>query len=791
MKKFLIIALLISLNAFSISYEKIGEWGFGKYQQIAMKGDIVYGISKEAGISVIDFSNKENPQKIDAFYRNYKFNNMLISGNTAFISTDGALLIADISNNVPQILSMLDLPGDCRRMHLLNNLLFVAGGEGGLFVVDVSDLNHPSLYSHYQNDDFSFIVDVDVNDKYIYLADSEVGIFVLESSDYKDFSLVGNTKDAAYRVKLISSSYLMAALGKAGIKIYDMTDLLNVSLVGGYSATVNIVDFEYEGNTVYCANKTSGLLLLDITDMENITKISEVSAYDTFTALAKSGNYVFVAANKEGVLCVDVEDINSPSIKGVYNDCTYSNGVVAFDDKLVTSNFYGGLNFLSIEDPSFPVRLNQSNDLTFPFGIAQNYDVFYAACGDNGVGIYKVAGDELTFEGFFNIGASVIDVKYSSGLLFVSTDSNGLKVFDVSDAESPVEKASFFEGESVLNVFVYNRFISVSKGFDGVSLGKIDNGEIIWLQDIFFNGFIISSLFNGSSLIVSDFYNGVIFCVLNENYSIINEEVRYSGKFVDNFFLFDGLIYAAFEDYGVFIFSLDDNFSEVGHIQTNSNVKDLFVNERFLIIAEGESGRILVYRIVDRNTNIYTVPIYGLNKVEVENNCGKNAEVDIVVYKDLKPVQFKRIKIKGKGKVYLDLAKGDVLRCMSDANSVNVYLLPGSVFNQSNALTLKNSVAKKMYGYINPNSFYQVISIENKSKQSGYFTISFFDAGGRLVIQKDVFVEAGDSRSFNFMLRGWYSFVVSGDYEFTATLYQKGIFSSELKYLEPVRLELY
>ncbi len=796
MKKFLIIALLISLNAFSISYEKIGEWGFGKYQQIAMKGDIVYGISKQSGISVIDYSDVNNPVRLGEFSRTDEFHNMLIEGDTGFISAEGKVYITDVSNNIPETISVIDLDADCYRMAISDNKLYVAGGSAGLIVLDVSDLEHPSvLGSYFDSDNMKDVVDVAVNSNGdIYVIDKEKGLFILKTSDFQTYEQIGRMSGQMFRVKFLSDTEIVLSYGQNGLRFYNCENPDSLKYLSQYTQVNFISDFVVDGDTIFCADNHNGLLVLDISKIESPSLIKNVVIPAVCYAIEKKDNYIFSVNGTGGVLCLDISDPTNVSQVSSFDDVSYCLDMAYFNGKLLLADFYNGIKSLSTENISHMELLDLKRGEGYPSALTLKDNYIYYADSTKGIGVLKINEDgTLSDVNYLELEGNFLSIATYGNYLIAAGEYGGLYLFDISDRENPQLLDRVYRYQSVVNVNVSGSgVIVVSAGFNGVKLCSIEDGELVELNSIDVDGYAQDALLLNGNLFVADFYNGLWLDKVDEDFQVTESGLYLEGETPESLFSAGNYLYVASGSNGLYVFNLTGKSPEqVAYIETHSNVKDMFVNDNVLYIAEGLSGKVDVYLIVADGTKVYTAPLNNSREIEIRNNCAKRSLVNVVVYRNLKPIQFERVILEGKAKSSIFLKNGDVIKCISASNNISIRLFPDVPGKDELSLTLSNTTANMMRGNIEPDSFFQRISIENVSDSNGYFSILFFDGNGKLVSQRKVFVEAGDSRDFNFMFLGCYSVEVRGESKFTATLFQSGIFSRKLNYLQPVRLELY
>ena len=795
MKKIIPVLFLISLGAFSISFEKIGDWGFGRYQQIAMKGNIVYGISEESGISVIDYSDVKHPLKVGEFSRTEKFHNMLIDGDTAYISMRGKIFITDISNVIPQTVSIIDLDADCYRMALVGDKLYVAGGYAGLVVVDVSDKTHPSMLGNYiDEDNMTNVIDVAVNENGdIYVVDKEMGLYILQTSDYKNFERVGRMKAKMNRVEILDSTHIVLSYGQQGIKFYNSENTHSLKYIGSYNEVNYISDFVIDGDVMYCSDNYNGLLILDISTFGAPSLIKSVPTPTICYSLVKNGDHVFTANSTGGIYCYDVSSPSEPKMLSFYSDSSYPMDMVYTNNHLLLADFYNGIKSLSGEDLANLDLKDLKRGEGYPVAIAMKDNYIYYADTAMGVGVLKLEQDgTLSDINYLELDGNFLGLAIYNNNLFCAAEYGGLYQIDITNRENPVVVNEIYKFQSVVKVRANSDgFLTLACGFNGVKILKISGGNLQEIADIDVDGYAIDAQLKGNTLFVADSYNGLWVLTLNTSYQIESSKLLLGGKNPESFALSDDRLYVACGDKGVFVLKGVDDFSQIGFIATHSNAKKVLISGNFVFIAEGLSGKVDVFRVVTDGTKVYSCPSSFEGELSIFNGCARSTTVDVIVSNNLTPLQFKRVTVKARGKVSIHIKRGDTVKCLTEGNRIKAMFLPFFSDGCEMPLPLSNNSYKVMTGNTSPFAFYHLLSIENTSLTDSYFTIYGYNANGKLVFSKDVFIEFGMSKSIPFVFNKVHSFRVESKMNFKATLLERGATGVNYRYLEGVRLERY
>jgi hypothetical protein len=155
-----------------------------KSDAVYTDGNFAYVIDQDSGLFVIDVSNASSPQLRGRFneenYWDYsEFDDVVVSGNYAFVSSIQNLHIIDISDKTkPVQINRWELPAAGRDLFLQNNLLFVAANTDGIIVFNISDPANISLVGSFVTPDLAF-ASFAAGDK-IFVADYNSGLRVLQ-----------------------------------------------------------------------------------------------------------------------------------------------------------------------------------------------------------------------------------------------------------------------------------------------------------------------------------------------------------------------------------------------------------------------------------------------------------------------------------------------------------------------------------------------------------------------------------------------------------------------------------
>ncbi len=302
----------------SVQYKQLATVA-GTFNDVAVNGNTVFlagdfTLNYNAFLTIIDVTNASTPRILSTLANSTGLvvgNGIAISGDVAFVAVSVGLQIVDVSNlNVPRTLSVVsnNLNGTALNVVVSGATVFVAEEKGGLQIVDVSNPSAPRVLSTVPNSPNGIAYDVAVNGSIVFVAD-----------------------------------------GVAGLQIVDVNDLSApqvLSVTGGIFA--NAVNIAVSGDTVFVVN--SFLRIVDVSNLALPRVLSTVMT-NGITAVAVSGDTVFVGAGVSGLQIVNVSDLMNPRIVvTVPNNPTSGEavGVAIIDNLVFITEFGAGLRIIDI-----------------------------------------------------------------------------------------------------------------------------------------------------------------------------------------------------------------------------------------------------------------------------------------------------------------------------------------------------------------------------------------------------------------------------------------------------------
>jgi hypothetical protein len=400
-----------------ISLNVVAQTG-GRTQGVAMRAPYAYiGVGMQ--VVALDVSDPSAMLQIGA------------TGSLGGAVRDIALPAA---NPIPPELPRARLPRGLRQTP--RSLAYVAAGEGGLYIIDVSNPAQPFITGTYAAPGYA--EGVAVSGDYAYVADGPGGLRIV------------NVRNPSQPVEVASA--------------FGQDYVFGVSLAGHYA---------------YLAAAASGLLVADISNPAAPREVARLSIAAFAYAVAAVGQTVYVAAGSAGLVVIDVTNPSLPVESSVSQTPGWAMGVEANGNTLYIADSLGGVLVMDISDRTRPAALGS---IQFPGGDSQRVAVDGAVVlvSDRNMGLRALDVSNPVrpaASGNFQPMGATQAVAVANGYAYVA-DGATIRVFDISDAAQPRELSVFqyasfgTAGPPVLTVS--GNFVYLAAGFSALGAVVVD-----------------------------------------------------------------------------------------------------------------------------------------------------------------------------------------------------------------------------------------------------------------------------------------------------------------------------
>ena len=324
------------------------------------------------------------------------------------------------------------------------NISYLAEGEKGLTILDITDITNPVKIGGYDTDGMLYSITLSKDKSKIFLTDSVEGLVMLDISNPTTPELIDkiSMEGAPYSV-VISDDENTAYVSDAdkGLVVVDMTNPYNLIIKSTIDTKGNCMQtvLSADETKAYISDAQNGLLILDINNSEKAVELGHyvTDGYVFGIALDENNQIVYLADMIKGLFAIDVSNASHPQLIDLYESNPMK--VTLSPDKTKA--------YLSVKNKIAVLDISNAQTMTLQkgFDAAQlNYTIVlskdkkraYVASDKQGLTIVDLFNTSQSniFESFHSTGyAYGVALSYDEKRAFVPNGKDGFLVVDISD----------------------------------------------------------------------------------------------------------------------------------------------------------------------------------------------------------------------------------------------------------------------------------------------------------------------------------------------------------------------
>jgi hypothetical protein len=287
------------------------------------------------------------------------------------------------------IIGECPLPGYAKKIELVDNLAYVADGQGGLQIVDISNPESTYVVGQYLADrDLSGVA---VRDTFAYVAlasSTSGGLVVLNIADPTNPVLVGQDNTIfAYDVAAPADDTMYVYV--AARYWFHVEDIYTFPQYPQYarrfSTPGNIRAVCMVDTIAYLACEQMGLQIINLAIMiDSLALVGWADTPSNARHVYALDNFAYIADGRGGLVIVDVTDIENPFIVSQFDTPQYANAVYVSNNLAYVADGDGGLQVI---DVSLPAEPEFYGEVQTPYanGVCVRNDTVFVADQDMGL----------------------------------------------------------------------------------------------------------------------------------------------------------------------------------------------------------------------------------------------------------------------------------------------------------------------------------------------------------------------------------------------------------------------
>ena len=297
-----------------------------------------------------------------------------------------------------KIVKVFQTPGYAQDLVKRDHYLYMAQGEGGLLVVDVADPENPQIVSITTDNVRGYSTKIEVKDSVAYLAAGSFGVTVINILDPNEpFTTVWNLNMKPAKNIHIMGDDLVTAVSEQGVNIASISIPTQPEVRAGLSTTGYAMDVANTNDTAYMLVATGemGLAMYDISDFQQGYGVypnvgwCDTPGYAEDVELVDEKSLAYVACGTAGLQIINYADTNNVHIVGSYDASGYAKELVVKNNFVYMTTELSGVQIFDVADETNPMLMGVV-DTEFALGIDVDDAYIYVADEDEGLIIIAI-----------------------------------------------------------------------------------------------------------------------------------------------------------------------------------------------------------------------------------------------------------------------------------------------------------------------------------------------------------------------------------------------------------------
>ena len=420
------------------------------------------------------------PQKPDPWAHH-----VIAQDSTAYVSTGwgGARIVKyDPAGNLDSLSTWIyaGTPAEIRSIWIVGTNAYIAGGQSGLFSrIDVSDPSNPTgpIYLPLDTDGFtsSVVVEQKAGGDTAFVADRWNGHLLIDVSTGSQPSLMRtiSTADRTYNA-VIDGQNLYLAAGNTGLKIFNTTIPSppdeRLDPIGTYDTPGEARDVVKVGTSAYVADGSGGLAIVNVSNPASPALYGDYDPQGEacLAVDVPTGSYAYLACGTDGLRIVNVSVPSSP-FEVIHQTTLNAKDVKVSDGFAYVADSTRVLIYDLSSLPSTVVLVDSLTGTLDANAVDVVGDSVFIANGEYGILVWNPVS--LTTETVSTQGICT-DIKVVEKALFITDESEGLRVFDFSTPGSFASAGYYRSRSGASGIDVSGDKIAMAGGLDGLYVLK-------------------------------------------------------------------------------------------------------------------------------------------------------------------------------------------------------------------------------------------------------------------------------------------------------------------------------
>ncbi|MFP4460399.1 MAG: T9SS type A sorting domain-containing protein [Candidatus Zixiibacteriota bacterium] len=363
-------------------------------------GDIKYHDEKlyltdnSNNLKIIDVSIPDSPTEISTFSSEHILEKLAFKDDYAYIGAgyNGLIIVDILSPATPSRAGSLGYLVNASDIAVFEDYAFIADLNSGIRIIDISDLGWPEEIGFFSAGGSAKALFI--KDEILYIASPRDGLFIAEIGGHGELTEIAHVPDIenAYDVS-VRGNYAYIADRSNGMAIVDITDPESPRIETYYESEEYCDKIELYGNIAFLMGNNYTIEIVNISYPPMPRYVSEVVTEHVLD-IAIQDDKLYTTGSGNLYSIFDISNIEEPELISSLESASNPITIAVEDNLLLCGLYFGGLQALSVEDPSMPEMLASYHlwiNIDSEILIDGDANLAYIAAGNNGFFICDIS----------------------------------------------------------------------------------------------------------------------------------------------------------------------------------------------------------------------------------------------------------------------------------------------------------------------------------------------------------------------------------------------------------------
>ncbi|MFW9924043.1 MAG: LVIVD repeat-containing protein [Candidatus Thorarchaeota archaeon] len=318
---------IASQSSNSLSLEEVSQITSSQdsFTQCEKIGNILYALSVTGGLKSYDITNIENPILLDSIVDTYYSHQFDFSNDLCCVADWlYGIKIYNISNpsNIVKLVEYYpEIDARVSGLCVKDNLLVANEAVTSISNTKIVFLNitNPSLPTVITiiNDGVSFFQRFLIEGDYCFAASYNNGIKVYDISDLSDITEVYHYTGLFAPTDIMKSDDIMYVNDFNYFRIVNVSNLANFNIIGGYHTTKNIDSFSVYNSLAFVCEQEACLSIIDITNLSLPEKIGQFDVEFIYHCFSEE-QYLYLSLGDNGIKILSYQLISTSNNSSIF-----------------------------------------------------------------------------------------------------------------------------------------------------------------------------------------------------------------------------------------------------------------------------------------------------------------------------------------------------------------------------------------------------------------------------------------------------------------------------------------